>query len=122
MTKTSESDHEDRSLRALRIDAKSVEAVTDLDYGRYLVVTSSGSVYVLIVGPELSSLVRFSQCPTVGEWEAVPLRRDGETVPLLGIIELQLGRRAVFRIDVRGDGIETTRTTTPVSAMRRLAE
>lgn len=103
------------------IDSPPVEAVTDLDYGRYVVITASGSVYVLVVEPDFSSLVRSFQSQTVGEWEAVPLRRDGETVPLLGIIQLQLGRRAVFRIDVRGDGIETTRTTTPVSAIKRLA-
>lgn len=97
-----------------------VEAVTDLDFGRYVVITASASVYVLVVGPESSSLVRSVQSQAVGESETVPLRRDEETVPLLGIIQLQLGCPAVFRIDVLGHGIETTRTTTPVTAIRRL--
>jgi hypothetical protein len=122
MTKPSQSDHAKRPVSARSIEAELVEAVTDLDYGDYLVITASASAYVLVIGPESSSLVRSFQCQTLGEWEAVPLRRDGETVPLLGIIQLQLGSRAVFRIDLLGDGIETTRTTTPVCAIRRLAE
>lgn len=117
---TSRPEHEDGSIRDRCADTESVEAVTDLDFGRYLVVTASGSVYSLRVGPGSSSVVRSSHCPADGEWEAVPLRRDGEAVPLVGIIELQLGRRAVLRIDVRGDGIETTRTTTPVKTIRRV--
>lgn len=121
MTKPSQSRQALGPGSARCIDSPPVEAVTDLDYGRYLVITASASVYVIVVGPESSSLVRSFQSQTVGEWEAVPLRQEGETVPLLGIIQLQLGRRAVFRIDVLGDGIETTRTTTPVSAIRRLA-
>lgn len=98
-----------------------VEAITDLDYGRYLVVTASTSICVLDIGPQSSSLVRFPEYGSANDWEGVPLRGDNETVPLLGIVHLQLGARAVFRIDVRGDGVETTRTTTPVCAIRRLA-
>jgi hypothetical protein len=122
MTKPSHSENARRPVRAQRIDPGLVEAVTDLDFGRYSVTTASASAYVLDIGPESSSLVRSSRCQTLGEWEAVPLRRDGETVPLLGIIQLQLGRPAIFRLDIRGDGIETTRTTTSVCAIRRLAE
>lgn len=121
MTKHSQSKNAKGPVSAQRIDPGLVEAVTDLDFGRYSVVTASASAYVLDIGPESSSLVRSSRCQMVGEWGEVPLRRDGETVPLLGIIQLQLGRRAIFRIDVRGDGIDTTRTTTPVCAIRRLA-
>jgi hypothetical protein len=99
-----------------------VEALTDIDYGRYLVITASASIYVLDIGPESSSVGRSFQAEIVTDWTAAPLRRDEETVPLLGIIQLQLGQPAVFRIDVRGDGIETTRTTTPVRVIRRLVE
>lgn len=122
MTKPSQSKNAKRPVRAQRIDPGLVEAVTDLDFGRYSVITASASEYVLDIGPASSSLVRCSRCQTVGEGESVPLRRDGENVPLLGIIQLQLGCRAIFRIDVRGDGIETTRTTTPVRVIRRVAE
>lgn len=122
MTKPSQSQNATTPGGARCIDSGLVEAVTDLDYGRYLVITVSASEYVLDVGPQASSLIRSFQRQTKREWEAVPLRRDGEIVALLGIIQLQIGRPAVFRIDVRGDGIETTRTTTPVCDIRRLTE
>lgn len=111
-----------RPANAPCISSGLVVAVTDFDFGRYLVITASDSEYVLDIGPESSSLTRSPQRPNVREREAAPLRRDGETLPLLGIIQLQLGRRAVFRIDVRGDGIETTRTTTSVCVIKRLTE
>jgi hypothetical protein len=122
MTKPLQSNDANRPVSAQCIDSVPAEAVTDLDYGRYLVISASASVCVLDVGPESSSLVRSPQPPTVREREAVPLRRDGETLPLLGTIQLQLRRRAVFRIDVRGDGIETTTMTTPLCVIRRLTE
>lgn len=121
MTKPTKSKSETRFLCAQGIDSGLVEAVTDLDFGPYLVITASAADYILDIGPSSSSLARFPHRQTTGEREAVPLRRDGETIRLLGIIQLQLGRRAVFRLDVRGDGIETTRTTTPVCSIRRLA-
>lgn len=121
MTKPSKSNNETKLLCAQNIDPGLIEAVTDLDSGRYLVVTTSGAEYVLDIGPQPSSLVRSTRRQTTGEREAAPLRRDGETLRLLGIIQLQLGRRAIFRIDIRGDGIETTRTTTRVCSIKRLA-
>jgi len=122
MTKPSQSKNAKRPASARCIDSGLEEVVTDLDFGRYLVITASASEYVLDVGPHSSSLTRSLEWQTVRDWEAVPLRRDGETVALLGIIQLQLGRPGVFRIDVRGDGIETTRMTTSVCDIRRLTE
>jgi len=120
MSKPPQSENAKDPATAQGIYPGPVEAVTDLDFGRYSVVTASDSTYVLDISPGSSSLIRSPRCHAVGELEAVPLRRDGETVPLLGIIQLQLGRRASFRIDVRSDGIETTRTTTTVRAIERL--
>jgi hypothetical protein len=122
MTKPSQYKNAKRPVSARCINSGLVEAVTDLDYGRYLVITASASEYVLDVGPHSSSPTRSFQWQTAREWEAIPLRRDGEMVALLGILQLQLGRPAVFRIDIRGDGIETTRTTTSVCVIRRLTE
>jgi hypothetical protein len=122
MTKPSQYTNAKRPSSARCVHAEPVEAVTDLDYGTYLVTTASAPAYVLGIGTESSSLVHSSQYKTVAEWESVPLPRDAETVPLLGNIKLQLGRRAIFRLDVRDEGNETTRTTTPVCVIRRLAE
>lgn len=122
MTKPSQSNNTKRPVSAQCINSGLVEAVTDLDCGRYLVITASASEYVLEVGLHSSSLTRSIHWHTVREWEAVPLRRHGEIVALLGITQLQPGRPGVFRIGVRGDGIETTRTTTSVCVIRRLTE
>lgn len=122
MTKPSQYKNAKTPANARCINSALVEAVIDLDYGGYLVTTASASACVLDIGPESSSLGRSSQCETAGEWETVPSRRDGETVTLLGNIQLQLGRRAIFRLDVRDDGNETTRMTAPVCVIRRLAE
>lgn len=119
--KRSESNRVSTPDNARGFDTQPMEALTDLDYGRYLVITASASTYVLEIGPESSSLVRFSGEVKTKEWERAPMRMDNEIVPLLGIVHLQLGTRAIFHIDVRGDGVETVRTTTPVSTIRRLA-
>ncbi|MDQ0259547.1 hypothetical protein [Sinomonas atrocyanea] len=95
--------------------------VTDLDFGQYVVVTESASVYILdIGGPESSTLNRMPAGGPVGDYDAAVLRRDGETVPLLGILRLEMGLPAVFLIDVRGDGVPTVRGTTPVAGIERL--
>jgi hypothetical protein len=122
MTKPSQSDNANWPLRDRGINTGRAEAVTALDPGLYRVISASAAEYILNIGPLSSSLARFPHCQIMGEREAVPLRRDGESMPLLEIIQLQIGRPAVFRIDVRGDGVETIRTTTPVCAIRRLTE
>ena len=108
------------------IPASPVEEVTNLDFGRYVVVTGSLSTYVVEVDAEHSTLVRtpahgaMPGLQSTAVWESVTMRRDKEFVPLLDIIRLRVGHRAIFRIDVRRDGVETTRTTTPVSAINKL--
>lgn len=94
--------------------------VTDLDFGRYAVATESASSYLLDVGPESSTLNRAPAGVPIGDYESAALRKDGETVPLLAIVRLELGHPAVFLIDVRGDGIPTVRGTTPVIVIERL--
>jgi hypothetical protein len=42
------------------------------------------------------------------------LRRDGEVVPLLAVLQLQIGWPMILGLDVRGDGLLTVRCSTPV--------
>ena len=42
------------------------------------------------------------------------LRKDGEKIPYTLIGELIVGQRARFLLQIRDDGVPTTRTTTPV--------
>lgn len=57
--------------------------------------------------------------------ERTVMRRDGEVLPLLGLIEppIQVGRPAYLVVGNVGDDVgyvSTTRTTTPVVSIRRL--
>ncbi|MDR6622931.1 hypothetical protein [Sinomonas atrocyanea] len=47
------------------------------------------------------------------------MRKDGQALPLLGIVRAAVGASAEFWIDVRRDGIPTFRTTTPVLSLNR---
>jgi hypothetical protein len=53
--------------------------------------------------------------------DAHDLRKDGEATPLLKVLKLEAGESMELLIDVRGDGIETFRRTTPIVAMRKVA-
>ena len=47
------------------------------------------------------------------------LRADGDWVPLLAVLALEVGRPMVLRLDVRGDGRPTIRVSTRVVRIRR---
>ncbi|GAB4100540.1 hypothetical protein GCM10028789_27050 [Sinomonas halotolerans] len=67
-------------------------------------------------GPEGSTITRLpGQVPpaTACDYTST-LRRDAEAVPLLSIIRLEAGLEAALLLDIRGDGIPTLRTTTPI--------
>lgn len=49
-----------------------------------------------------------------GGWLRYDLRRDGDPIPLLEIPDITLGQPMLLVLNVRGDGIETERLTTPV--------
>jgi hypothetical protein len=56
------------------------------------------------------------------ELPAVALRRDGEVLPLLGLLRpVTIGASMVALVDLRGDGVPTVRETTPVRSIDRLA-
>ena len=46
------------------------------------------------------------------------LRLDDEEMPLLGLCSCEVGKRALMTLDVRCDGIATTRQTTLVADIR----
>lgn len=71
--------------------------------------TESGSVY-LVSGDTLTRMVGGSGI----------LRKDGEPVPVLQFGGLEVGEPATFLLDIRGDGIPTTRITSPVLEIKEL--
>jgi hypothetical protein len=71
-----------------------------------IVHTESGSIYELDL--DNSTVQRL---PSQG---AAQLREDANAVPLLALRPPRVGEPMVMLIDVRSDGIETLRCTTPV--------
>lgn len=93
-----------------------VNLLTGTDIGRYLVTTASGNTH--LVDLDGRTLV---QAPRA--YEEAEFRQDGEPAPLLSILECAVGTGMVAPIDLRGPGVAfTTRRTTMVTTLRRLAE
>ena len=85
--------------------------------------TSSGTLYAIHLDPprEVVRLHRDRQ-PTqrYAHLAAADLRRDGEAIRLLKIIEMQVRRCGSMWLDVRLDGVPTLRGTTEVLSITRL--
>lgn len=102
-----------------------MDALTNHSRGIFEVRTASGSVYRLALSDDgQASLVRVArdQVPT-HEFADLPvsdLRNDGKHISLLGIDKLAVGQRGALWLDIRGDGVETLRVTTPVVSISRL--
>ncbi|MCO4263727.1 hypothetical protein NG697_12475 [Pseudarthrobacter sp. MDT3-26] len=93
------------------------------DTGRYLVVTATGSHYVL----DLTSRTlqrQMAATPPVTDYREAgvsQLRRDGETVELLMIERCMVGEPAIYFLQIRQDHVPTERMTSPVVRIEELA-
>lgn len=97
--------------------------ITDTDFGVYRLLTASGTTYRLHIRPEGSTLTRLPVEDSPDEdYDQAVLRKDGQSLPLLGIVPAAVGASAAFWVDVRRDGIPTFRMTTPVLAIEREEE
>jgi hypothetical protein len=101
--------------------------ITDDMDGAYCFRTSSGTLYLLDLDADPRHIVRLrGDRPPAEDYAnlaVADLRKDGQTIPLLAVVELCLGKRGQLFLDVRGDGIPTYRDTTPlVSISPLLAE
>jgi hypothetical protein len=98
-------------------------SLNDATTGSYAVRTESGTLYAIHLDPP-REVVRLAKdrnpTPRYDQLPAAELRRDGEAIKLLNIIELEVGRRGVMWLDVRLDGIPTLRGTTEVLSISRL--
>lgn len=85
--------------------------------------TSSGTLYAIHLGSprEVVRLVRDRKpAPGYDHLGVAELRRDGEPIRLIKIVEMQVGRPGLMWLDVRLDGIPTLRGTTEVLSIARL--
>ncbi|WP_177345060.1 hypothetical protein [Kocuria massiliensis] len=96
------------------------------DGGSWLVVTRSGSGYLFRLDGDVRTVVRLvADGANARADERTVMRRDGEVLPLLGLIEppIQVGRPAYLVVGNVSDDVgyvSTTRATTPVVSIRRL--
>jgi hypothetical protein len=107
-----------QALQVLLTMVELKDRLTDRDAGVWLVQTESTSVYILDLNPGSRTLTRLRGTPHLSLDNApttvAELRRDGQTLKLLSIEQLQLCLRGYLWVDVREDGIATLRETTPV--------
>ncbi|MDY7528151.1 MULTISPECIES: hypothetical protein [unclassified Cryobacterium] len=94
-------------------------SLSDGSTGRYLVATASGSLYRLDLDRRVMSRV-----PEFGvESRLHRLRRDGEDVDLLELVQCEVGKRMILRINLAAPGVwMTTRASTEVKRIENLAE
>jgi hypothetical protein len=94
------------------------------DAGRYLMVTATGSHYVLDLTARTVQRKMAATAPLVDFLDAgfSKLRRDGETVELLMIERCKVGESAVYFLQIRQDHVPTERTTSSVVRIEELTE
>lgn len=100
-----------------------VHSLNDETTGSYAVPTESGTLYAIHLDPprEVVRLARDrAPAPRYDQLPAAELRRDGEPIKLLNIVEMQVGRCGLMWLDVRLDGIPTLRGTTEILSISRL--
>ena len=101
----------------------SPQSIEDGTLGSFAVRTGSGTLYAVhLDGPREVVRLRNDQQPVqrYAQLPAAELRRDGEAISILKIVEMQVGRRGLMWLDVRLDGIPTLRGTTEVLSITRL--
>lgn len=101
--------------------------LTERDEGLWQVITASGTVSFLDLGPGRRTLTRLpGREKPKGDYAGIPvarLQRDGETLPLLAVGQLQLGQPAALLLELRRDGISRgPQHTTPVVSIELLDE
>ncbi|MHA7191126.1 hypothetical protein ACX80N_12630 [Arthrobacter sp. MDT2-16] len=93
------------------------------DTGTYLVITATGSHYVLDMAAKTVTRQMAVTAPRLDYLEIgfTELRRDGEPVQLHMLEACRVGLSALLWIQVRDDHITTLRTTSPVVQIQELA-
>lgn len=98
-------------------DPHRVDALTDDDRGTWVVRTENGSAYVIDMDQQ--TCTRIISHPGDGEHRGpLALRRDSEDVHLILLGACEVGRPAIFFLQLY-PGIVTTRTTSDVVSIER---
>lgn len=101
------------------------QCLTDEMSGSFAVRTESGTLYAIHLDTP-REVVRLAEdqrpTPRYAHLSAAELRRDGEAIKLIKIVEMQVGRPGLMLLDVRLDGVLTARGTTCIVSISRLRE
>ncbi|WP_018771412.1 hypothetical protein [Arthrobacter sp. 162MFSha1.1] len=102
----------------------SLTRITDDMRGAYCFRTSSGTLYRIDLDSRCLVRLKSDQAPTqdYADLAVSDLRRDGDEIPLLAVVQLEIGERGHLFLDIRGDGVATFRDTTPVISIQQLAD
>lgn len=76
-----------------------------------MIVQTETAVYV--IDRLEKKLRRYPRAEAVG-WNIAQLRMDGEAIPYIELGNIAIGEPAQFVLQIRDDGVQTIRTTTPV--------
>lgn len=94
-----------------------IEQIHANEHGDWKIRTASGTIYPFEATDARSFLTRYAQITvTTPEYRHLPvydLRKDGEPIPVLAFSGVQLGEEILFTLQIRSDGVETVRRTTP---------
>lgn len=94
-----------------------IERIHAAEHGDWQIRTASGTIYRFQASTAGSFLTRYAQITaTTPEYHHLPvydLRRDGEPIPVLAFSGVLLGEEILFTLQIRSDGVETIRRTTP---------
>ncbi|MET3206238.1 UNVERIFIED_ORG: hypothetical protein ABIB21_003057 [Arthrobacter sp. UYEF13] len=93
-----------------------VQELRNDDAGRYLVITATGSHYLLDLTARTLQRLMAATAPVIDYLDAglSQLRRDGESLELLMLESCTIGAPGRYWIQVRDDHVVTLRTTSPV--------
>lgn len=103
----------------------SPQSITDATSGSFAVRTASGTLYAVHLDSPCEVVRLHTDQQPVARYAhllSAELRRDGEAIRLLKIVDMQVGQRGLMWLDVRLDGIPTLRGTTEVVSISRLHE
>jgi hypothetical protein len=94
-----------------------VEQIHPMERGDWKIRTASGTIYRFEASNAGSFLTRYVQITaTTPEYQHLPvydLRKDGEPITVLAFSGAQVGEEILFTLQIRSDGVETVRRTTP---------
>lgn len=82
-----------------------------------MIIATEGAIYVIDALEKVLTRYPREGGRDLRDFGVASLRKDGEAIPYLSIGTLRVGQPAQFLLQIRDDGVQTVRTTTPIVAI-----